>query len=107
MPTTGQEDAALRCIRKLKRTPELESCVLRTNLIKSFTAFPATVAIFIVRFYQKAISPMLPATCRFQPTCSAYAVLAIQKYGLIIGGSKTIYRVLRCHPFCAGGHDPP
>lgn len=61
----------------------------------------------LIRLYQKIISPFIPAnTCRFYPTCSDYSYQAIHKYGVIRGGLLAIWRVLRCNPFNAGGHDP-
>lgn len=62
--------------------------------------------ILIIRFYQKEISPLKGPTCRFHPTCSAYAIEAIKKYGAIKGGFLAIKRILRCHPFSKGGYDP-
>ena len=59
-----------------------------------------------VRGYQKFISPVTPAHCRFTPTCSQYAVDALQKYGPIKGLIKTIWRILRCNPWGGSGHDP-
>ena len=59
-----------------------------------------------VRFYQKCISPLFPPHCRFVPTCSQYALEAIEKYGALKGGAKAVRRLLRCHPFCKGGYDP-
>ncbi|MEA5049131.1 MAG: membrane protein insertion efficiency factor YidD [Eubacteriales bacterium] len=60
----------------------------------------------LIRGYQKYISPMLPPSCRFQPTCSQYAMEAIRKYGAFKGGAMAVWRVLRCNPFCKGGYDP-
>lgn len=60
----------------------------------------------LIRGYQKYISPMLPPSCRFQPTCSQYAIEAISKYGAFKGGAMAAWRVLRCNPFCKGGYDP-
>jgi putative membrane protein insertion efficiency factor len=57
--------------------------------------------------YQRGLSPLLGKNCRFQPTCSHYMIEAINKYGLLIGISKGIWRILRCHPFNRGGYDPP
>ena len=65
-----------------------------------------TVFITIIRAYQVAISPLLPPSCRFHPTCSAYGIEAIEKYGALKGGWLTIKRLGRCHPFHAGGFDP-
>lgn len=64
------------------------------------------VLVAIIRFYQRHISPMLPPSCRFQPTCSQYAVEAIQKHGVLKGGALAFWRILRCNPFCKGGYDP-
>ena len=57
------------------------------------------ILIGLIRFYQKAISPMRPPCCRFSPTCSAYAVEAVEKYGAWKGGWLALRRVLRCNPF--------
>ena len=59
-----------------------------------------------VRFYQVAISPMLPPRCRYAPTCSQYAVEALQKHGACKGSMLTLRRVCRCHPFGGNGYDP-
>lgn len=59
-----------------------------------------------VRFYQQAISPKHPPSCRFVPTCSAYAVEAIERFGALRGGALALWRILRCNPFCKGGYDP-
>lgn len=65
------------------------------------------LAILMIRFYQKAISPWLGANCRFHPTCSQYTLEAIEKYGPIRGIFKGAYRILRCNPWNRGGYDPP
>ncbi len=62
--------------------------------------------ILLVSVYQKVISPWMPKTCRFYPTCSEYAKQATLKYGVLKGGWISIKRVLRCHPFNPGGYDP-
>lgn len=77
------------------------------KILSSIWRLPSLMFIGMVRVYQIAISPLLPATCRFQPTCSAYAIEALQKYGFIVGGCKTAWRLVRCTPLCKGGHDPP
>ncbi len=59
-----------------------------------------------IRFYRKGISPLTPASCRFQPTCSAYALEAIQRHGPARGSWLALRRLLRCQPFCKGGYDP-
>jgi putative membrane protein insertion efficiency factor len=63
--------------------------------------------IFIIKLYKKFISPLLPHSCRYYPTCSSYAVLSIEKYGAFKGSLKAIYRILRCNPFSRGGIDYP
>ena len=62
--------------------------------------------ILLVRFYQVAISPLKPPTCRFSPTCSTYALEALKKYGLLKGGRLAIRRIMRCHPWGGSGYDP-
>lgn len=63
--------------------------------------------VFAIRFYQRGISPLLGPRCRFTPTCSQYAMEAVQRYGAWRGLGKAIRRILRCHPWNPGGHDPP
>jgi putative membrane protein insertion efficiency factor len=60
------------------------------------------ILLFLIRFYQHYISPAFPGKCRFRPTCSAYALEAIQKYGAMKGGILALKRLLRCHPFYKG-----
>jgi putative membrane protein insertion efficiency factor len=62
--------------------------------------------IYLIKLYQKLISPMFPPSCRFYPTCSEYSIQAFKKYGVIKGGAKATWRVLRCNPFNKGGYDP-
>lgn len=69
-------------------------------------SLPARAILCAIRFYKRRISPGLPPTCRFIPTCSEYAVEAITKYGALKGGYLAIRRILRCHPFHPGGYDP-
>lgn len=64
------------------------------------------IALGLIRFYQLAISPFTPPSCRYIPTCSQYGYEAITKHGLIKGGLLTARRLLRCHPFSRGGIDP-
>ena len=60
----------------------------------------------IIRIYQRAVSPLLPPACRFHPTCSQYALEAVQAHGVFRGAWLTLLRLSRCHPFHPGGHDP-
>ena len=62
--------------------------------------------IWMIRLYKAAISPLLPPSCRFLPTCSEYAVEALVKHGLFFGLYLSVRRVIRCNPFCRGGYDP-
>jgi len=64
------------------------------------------IFVFLIKIYQKIISPLFAPSCRFYPTCSEYAVQAFSKYGVIKGGAKSIWRILRCNPFNKGGYDP-
>lgn len=69
-------------------------------------SIPKRIMLGMIRFYRRFISPMFPPCCRFTPTCSAYALEAIQKYGALKGGYLAVRRILRCHPFHPGGYDP-
>ena len=62
--------------------------------------------VFLVRIYQTLISPLTPATCRYQPTCSHYTVEALKKHGLLRGGKLAIKRIFSCHPWGGSGYDP-
>ena len=64
------------------------------------------ILIFLIKVYKKYISPLLPKSCRFYPTCSEYAIEAVYKYGVLKGSIRIIYRILRCNPFSKGGYDP-
>jgi uncharacterized protein len=64
------------------------------------------VALACIRFYQRHLSGLKRPACRFLPTCSQYAYEAISHYGVVRGGLKALWRLLRCQPFCAGGYDP-
>jgi putative membrane protein insertion efficiency factor len=70
-------------------------------------ALLAGVLIVAVRFYQICIGPLLPAVCRFQPSCSQYFILAVRKHGPVCGAWKGVCRICRCHPWHPGGYDPP
>lgn len=69
--------------------------------------FPQWAVITLIRGYKLFISPLLGRHCRFEPTCSIYFIGAVQKYGLIAGSARGVWRILRCNPFCDGGYDPP
>lgn len=74
-----------------------------SDLLRKAAAAPL---VFMVRFYQVCISPYKPASCRFTPTCSAYALEALRKYGPFKGGYLAVRRILRCHPWGGSGYDP-
>ena len=67
---------------------------------------PRTALIYLVKGYQVSLSPLLPPSCRYFPSCSAYAVEALEKHGAIRGSWLAARRILRCHPFRPGGFDP-
>ncbi len=66
----------------------------------------SAVGIALIKAYRRFLSPMLPRSCRFTPSCSLYTLQAIEKYGLLKGSLMGAWRVLRCHPFSKGGFDP-
>jgi hypothetical protein len=68
---------------------------------------PQYCCIAIVRLYQLILSPFLGGHCRFHPTCSAYAIEALHKYGAMKGSAKAAWRIIRCNPLGGCGHDPP
>jgi hypothetical protein len=70
------------------------------------SAFFSGLLISFVRVYQYIISPLLPPTCRYIPTCSQYAIEALGRHGVCRGSFMAVLRILRCHPFAKGGYDP-
>lgn len=76
-------------------------------MIRKIKNFIIIVLIGTIKIYKVCISPYLPSSCRFYPTCSSYAVLALEKHGLLKGLYLSFRRLLRCHPFCDGGFDLP
>jgi putative membrane protein insertion efficiency factor len=64
------------------------------------------IVLALLHAYKWMLSPLLPPACRYVPTCSEYAMEAVERYGAIRGGCMAAWRVLRCHPFVKGGHDP-
>jgi uncharacterized protein len=65
-----------------------------------------TFLLMLLRGYKWALSPMLPPACRYVPTCSEYAIEAVERYGAVRGSAMAVWRLLRCHPFASGGFDP-
>ena len=74
--------------------------------MRHLRSLPKQILLWLIRFYRASISPMKPACCRFMPTCSQYALEAVEKYGAVKGGYLALRRILRCHPFHKGGYDP-
>jgi len=68
--------------------------------------FAQRVALHLLRAYKRILSPMFPPACRYVPTCSEYAMEAIDRFGVLRGGARALWRLLRCHPFTQGGYDP-
>lgn len=62
--------------------------------------------LWLLRWYKRSVSPLMPPACRYTPTCSEYAALAIERHGLVAGAGMAVRRVLSCHPFARGGYDP-
>ena len=76
-------------------------------MLRPLALLPRRLMIGLVRGYQLIISPHLPRSCRYTPTCSAYAVQALREYGAVKGTILAVWRVLRCNPWGGHGHDPP
>lgn len=77
------------------------------NLAGWLKSLPARGVIALVRGYQKFLSPIFGGQCRFHPSCSQYFILAVEKYGVISGSLRGLWRILKCQPFHPGGYDPP
>lgn len=73
-----------------------------------FTLFhlPRRALMMLVKAYRLLLSPWLGSSCRFEPTCSAYSLQALEQHGAVAGTALTAYRLMRCQPWCEGGHDP-
>ena len=69
-------------------------------------AIARSAVVLLLRVYKRLVSPWLPPSCRYVPTCSEYAVEAVERYGAVRGSWMAMTRVLRCHPFAKGGYDP-
>jgi putative membrane protein insertion efficiency factor len=70
------------------------------------TSWPQALLVAAVRAYRLLLSPWLGNACRFAPTCSAYAIEALERHGAVSGAALSVGRIARCHPWCAGGLDP-
>ena len=76
------------------------------SLPAALARLPQTLLIGLVKGYRLLLSPWLGSACRFEPTCSAYSLEALQQHGAAVGSYLTLRRLARCHPWCEGGHDP-
>ena len=85
--------------------PTLSRPLLRT-VLRHLVRIPAYALIVLIRAYQVLLSPLLPSSCRYVPSCSAYAVEAVERHGALRGGWLAARRIARCHPFRPGGYDP-
>jgi len=74
-------------------------------LLPTLSTVVATPALWLIKAYQLVISPMRPPTCRFYPSCSAYAVTAIKRFGIVRGSWLTVRRLMHCHPRCTATRD--
>ncbi|MEZ0446398.1 membrane protein insertion efficiency factor YidD [Cellulomonas sp. ICMP 17802] len=79
------------------------------SVVRAIGRAPALLLVLLIRVYQRFISPMTPPTCKFYPSCSQYAVIALQRHGAIRGTRLAVWRLLRCNPWNLGGVDdvPP
>ena len=75
-------------------------------MMRFIRSLPNRLLLCLIRFYRAAISPTHAPCCRFTPTCSQYALEAVEKYGAVKGGCLALRRILRCNPLCKGGYDP-
>ena len=93
--------------RKTKRLDKIV-LIIKQHIIACKTLI-VNIFILFIRFYQRIISPLFGPKCRFTPTCSQYAIIALRRFGVIKGGWLTVKRVLKCHPLHEGGEDfvPP
>lgn len=94
--------AVLSCRRHLQSTAVLDAY----GMTKQLFSFMKTILVFVVRAYQVMLSPYLPNSCRYTPTCSQYMIEAVQKHGAWKGGWMGLKRIGRCHPWGGHGHDP-
>ena len=78
----------------------------KLKFLQTFMALPQRALILLVKGYRLLLSPSLGSACRFEPSCSAYSLESLQRHGAVAGTGLTLWRLVRCHPWCDGGHDP-
>jgi len=76
------------------------------RLLSTLYHLPQQALMGLVKAYRLLLSPWLGSACRFEPTCSAYSLKALEQHGAVAGATLTLYRLVRCQPWCQGGHDP-
>ncbi len=86
--------------------PDEASARPGNSALRSPGTWPVFVLSSLLRAYKRFLSPLLPPSCRFTPTCSEYAIEAINRHGVVKGSFLACWRLLRCNPFCRGGYDP-
>lgn len=92
----------MKKVRKNKKDPDIKE----EKDPQDTGAFEENAVTLAIRFYRRFISPAKRPCCRFTPTCSLYALQAVREWGVIFGLSLSVWRILRCNPFCKGGYDP-
>ena len=75
-------------------------------MLATLRSLPRRTLMLLVRGYRLILSPWLQTGCRYEPTCSSYSLQALERHGALAGTYMTLHRIVRCHPFCDGGHDP-
>ena len=96
--------------KNCRQTPDLNKILLIIKQhVMACKLLIINIFVLMIRVYQKVISPLFGPKCRFTPTCSQYAIIALRRFGLLKGGWLTVKRVLKCHPLHEGGEDlvPP
>ncbi|MBN2209080.1 MAG: membrane protein insertion efficiency factor YidD [Candidatus Coatesbacteria bacterium] len=92
-------------VSRILRGKTREGSLLR-RMSKAADKAVSFAAVLLLLAYKKCVSPLVPRCCRFEPSCSEYAIEAFRKFGVLRAARLTAWRLLRCHPFCAGGFDP-
>lgn len=84
----------------------MSALVTLRRTVDALSRLPQKCLVALVKGYRLLLSPWLGSSCRFEPTCSAYSLQALQQHGATKGSYLTLYRLVRCHPWCNGGYDP-